>query len=71
MSDRAISSVDCIDAFGDRVICDQCGARISTYGDLCSVPLDVRCQGFDTYEMMLAFVGEKRGPQGLIAKEGQ
>lgn len=50
------TSADVIDYFGDRQICDHCGATISTYGDKCSVRLDVRCEGFETYERMLTAV---------------
>lgn len=54
------NSADVIDYFGDRQICDTCGATVSTYGDKCSVLLDVRCAGFETYEMMLKTVSEYR-----------
>lgn len=60
MSERQINSADVIDYFGDRQICDQCGATVSTYGDKCSARLDVRCGGFETYERMLSTVQEVR-----------
>jgi len=47
---------DVIDYFGDRQICDRCDATVSSYGDKCSAPLDERCQGFETYDYMLATV---------------
>lgn len=53
MSKREITSADVIDFFGDRQICNQCRATISTYGDKCSAPLDQRCQGFNAYDDML------------------
>ncbi len=53
MRKREITSSDVIDFFGDRQICDQCGATISTYGDACNAPLDERCEGFNTYDDML------------------
>ena len=51
--ERVATSADVIDYFGDRRICDQCGANVSTYGDKCNAPLDVRCEGFETYDRML------------------
>jgi hypothetical protein len=51
---------DVIDYYGDRQICDHCRATVSTYGDKCSVPLDVICEGFSTYEMMLQTVARAR-----------
>lgn len=50
------NSADVIDYYGDRQICDQCGATVSSYGDRCTVRLDVRCEGYETYEMMLRTV---------------
>ena len=61
MNKREVTSADVIDFFGDRKICDQCGATISTYGDKCSAPLDQRCQGFDTYDDMLFSVQSALG----------
>lgn len=58
--DRQANSADVIDYFGDRQICAQCGAAVSTYGDKCSARLDVRCEGFETYEHMLSTVQEAR-----------
>lgn len=55
---RRANSADVIDCFGDRQICDQCGATVSTYGDKCSVRLDVRCEGFENYELMLTATQE-------------
>ena len=55
---RRANSADVIDYFGDRQICDHCGATVSTYGDKCSVRLDVRCEGFETYERMLTATQE-------------
>lgn len=54
------NSADVIDYFGDRQICDRCGATVSTYGDKCNVPLDVRCESFETYDHMLATVAAAR-----------
>lgn len=51
---------DVMDFFGDRRICDECGASISTYADKCTARLDVRCEGFETYERFLATVAAKR-----------
>jgi len=50
------TSGDVIDYYGDRQICDRCGATVSTYGDRCSAPLDEACEGFQTYDHMLATV---------------
>jgi ribosomal protein L40E len=47
---------DVLDYFGDREICSQCGATISDYADKCSALLDVRCEGFETYEDYLQMV---------------
>lgn len=47
------TSADVIDAFGDRQICDRCGASISSYGDVCKAALDERCEGFETYDRLL------------------
>lgn len=44
-------------ALGDRVICQLCGATIMTYGDECSVALDVACEGFLAVEETLASLG--------------
>lgn len=57
---REPKSTDLIDFYGDRQICDTCGASISTYGDKCNARLDVRCAGFNTYEMMLSAIKEAR-----------
>ena len=57
---REPKSADVIDFYGDRQICDTCGATISTYGDQCNAPLDVRCDGFETYEGLLAGMKETR-----------
>jgi hypothetical protein len=54
------SSIDVIDYYGDRKICGRCGASVSTYGDACTAPLDVQCQGFDNFEMMLRTVAKYR-----------
>lgn len=59
-----VTSVDVIDFFGDRKICDQCGATVSTYGDLCAVALDVRCEGFRTYDDLLALVYDRKKREG-------
>lgn len=48
-----ITSADVIDCFGDRLICDRCGATVSTYGDRCSAALNVRCPGFEAYDDLL------------------
>ena len=38
-------------ALGDgRVICEDCGATLATYLDLCSAPLDAQCPGFVAIE---------------------
>ena len=55
---RRANSADVIDYFGDRQICDHCGATVRTYGDKCSVRLDVRCEGFETSERMLTATQE-------------
>lgn len=35
-------------ALGDgRVICTRCGATLATFADVCSAPLDKRCEGFE------------------------
>lgn len=49
-------SADVIDYYGDRQICDRCGATVSTYGDICTAILDDPCEGFQTYDMMLSTV---------------
>jgi len=38
----------------NRVICHHCGATITTYARTCSVPLEVRCDGFEAVELALA-----------------
>lgn len=58
------NAFDVIDYYGDRQICDQCGATVSSYGDKCNARLDVRCQGFETYDMMLATVTALRIERG-------
>ena len=50
---RPATSADVIDMFGDRRICDRCGANVSTYGDKCQADLDERCAGFDAYDLMV------------------
>lgn len=49
-----------IDYFGDRHICDRCGASISSYSDKCSAPLDDPCEGFLAIEDMLTQVKAAR-----------
>jgi len=49
-------SADVIDYFGDRQICDQCGATFGAYADKCSARLSARCEGFKTYERFLRAV---------------
>ena len=44
---------DVIDMYGDRQICQRCGASVSTYGDKCEADLDDPCQGFLVYDRML------------------
>lgn len=36
-----------------RVICEQCGATLATYGDRCSADLAARCQGFEAIEFAI------------------
>jgi hypothetical protein len=38
------------DELGNEVICAQCGASVTTYGDVCMAPLEVRCPGFNRYD---------------------
>ncbi len=57
---KRVNSVDVIDYFGDRQICDRCGANVSTYGDKCVADLDDPCEGFRTYDRMLATVAGQR-----------
>jgi hypothetical protein len=57
MAKRTPNGNDVIDYFGDRQICDRCGANVSTYADKCPAALDDRCEGFETYEHMLTTVG--------------
>lgn len=61
MIKREITSADVIDFFGDRNICNQCGATISTYGDACNAPLDERCEGFNNYDDLLLQVQSALG----------
>ncbi len=60
MTEAKVNSIDVIDYYGDRQICDRCGATISTYGDKCAADLDDACEGFRTYDMMLATVRKYR-----------
>lgn len=52
------TSTDVIDCFGDRLICDRCGATVSTYGDRCSAALDVHCPGFEAYDDLLRLTAQ-------------
>lgn len=42
---------DVIDFYGDRLLCDRCGAHVSTYDDKC--PTLDPCEGFWAYENLL------------------
>jgi len=57
---------DIIDYFGDRQICDQCGATVSSYGDQCNPFLDIGCDGFATFAAMKQAVTDRRA---IIAEE--
>ena len=41
---RRQASVEAL--LGNLVICSTCGATLLTFGDVCSAPLDVACEGF-------------------------
>jgi len=53
---RRATSIDVIDYFGDRQICDRCGATVSEYGEICPAALDDPCPGFIAFDDMLCQV---------------
>lgn len=40
----------------ERVICDRCGATMTTYADACTAMLDDPCPGFEAIETALQAV---------------
>lgn len=51
----------------ENTICSQCGAKLSTYDELCTAPLDIECDGFRAVEAAFQRAAEAL----LVEKDGE